>query len=216
MTTTYTPGSYDLVIAPHAGMPLITVISARLALTGTLRVLDCGNRYNVYPIAREIRRRSIAVDASMDNILITRAFTSYQVLAMLKRERAQAPVLVIDLLATYLDEDIDLVESRRLLRYSIAELARLSQSAPLLVTVKPLLPISAEREPLLQALARSAKIVYPLGTPGSEDSAEMLAENWPATTQNRRLNGPHAAIHNHTDRYRAPGPGAVPPRPAGR
>lgn len=38
-----------LVVAPHAANPLMLELAARLAVEQPLRVLDGGNRFNVYP-----------------------------------------------------------------------------------------------------------------------------------------------------------------------
>lgn len=160
-----TRGSYNLVIAPHAGIKLVIETTARLAVSAPVRLIDCGNRSNVYPITKVIRRLTRDVNATLDRIHISRAFTCYQVLAMLKRSESQIPTLVIDLLCTFLDETIKLDESRRLLDRSILELKRLSQVAPVLVTVKPLLTISAERISLLDAVAQNATSVYQIEEP---------------------------------------------------
>ena len=42
--------------APHAAAKLMLELSARLSLAGEVRVLDGGNRFNVYPVARAARR----------------------------------------------------------------------------------------------------------------------------------------------------------------
>ena len=153
-------GGFNLMLAPHAGMSIVTEVAARLALAAPLRVLDCGNRFNVYPLAKTMRRLTIEIDPAMEHVLLSRAFTCYQVLVMLKREVSHNPVLVVDLLATFLDEDVSLVESQRLLSLCVAELQRLSRLAPVLVTVKPLLALSAERAPLLETIVQSAGRFY--------------------------------------------------------
>jgi hypothetical protein len=136
-------GAIHLVIAPHAGTALITETAARLALAGQVRVLDCGNRFNVYPVAKAVRRLTAEMDPVLDRILLSRAFTCYQVLALLRQETSPrpAPILVVDLLATFLDENIPLTESRRLLT------------------------LSAERASLLEALMQTATAVYRLEDP---------------------------------------------------
>jgi len=160
-------GAIHLVIAPHAGTGLITETAARLALAGQVRVLDCGNRFNVYPVAKAVRRLTTEMDPVLDRILLSRAFTCYQVLALLRQETSPkpAPILVVDLLATFLDENIPLAESRRLLDHSLYEIERLSQAAPVLITVKPLLTLSADRASLLEVLIQTATAVYRLEDP---------------------------------------------------
>ena len=64
-------------------------LAARLALTGELRVLDGGNRFNVYPVARIIRRYSPELTAALARIRLARAFTCYQAAAMLAEMPAE-------------------------------------------------------------------------------------------------------------------------------
>jgi len=152
-----------LVIAPHAGLPLLVELVARLAINGHVRVLDGGNRFNIYPVAQAVRRLSPRLEETLARISLARAFTCYQMLTLLEETPTQsAPTLVLDLLATFMDENVPLGESSRLLQLAITQLERLSQAAPLIVGVKPLDPAAAERTPLLNLLQASAAHVYQL------------------------------------------------------
>jgi hypothetical protein len=168
-----TRGSYNLVIAPHAGVQMVIETTARLAVSSPVRLIDCGNRSNVYPITKVVRRLTTDVNTTLDRIHISRAFTCYQVLAMLSRSESRMPTLVIDLLCTFLDEAIRFDESCRLLDRSIEELKRLSQTTPMLVTVKPLLAISAERISLLDAITQNATSVYQIEDPDTAPVSEL-------------------------------------------
>ena len=78
-------------------------------------------------------------------------------LTLLEETPAEStPTLVLDLLATFLDENVRLEESRRLLQLAIVQLQRLSQSAPLVVSVKPPIALVADRMPLLELLQQAA------------------------------------------------------------
>jgi hypothetical protein len=157
VTLTRAENSLMLVVAPHAGMPLMVELAARLALNGTVRVLDGGNRFNIYPVAQAVRRLTPKLEGTLANISLSRAFTCYQVLTLLEETpAAAAPTLVLDLLSTFLDENVRLPESRRLLQLSIVQLKRLSQSAPVIMSAKPLLRLSADRLPLLELLEQSS------------------------------------------------------------
>ncbi len=138
-------------------------LAARLALSGELRVLDGGNRFNVYPVARTIRRYSPELTAALARIRLARAFTCYQAAAMLAEMPAEPrPLLVIDLLATFYDESVNLNESRRLLAGCIPHLQRLSRCAPVVVSAKPPAPRQPER-----ARAGGSPADMPLRVPGS-------------------------------------------------
>ena len=143
--------------APHAAAPMMLELSARLALTGSLRVLDGGNRFNVYPVARSVRRYTAELTAVLARIHVVRAFTCCQAAAILAEMKADArPLLVIDLLATFYDESVRLEESQRLLLGCIAHLRRLSQAAPVVVSAKPPAAPLMERRVLLELLEEAA------------------------------------------------------------
>jgi hypothetical protein len=149
--------SLVLVIAPHAGMPLLVELAARLALNGKVRVLDGNNRFNVYPVAQAVRRLTPRLEETLSRVSLARAFTCYQMLTLLEETPAESiPTLVLDLLATFLDENVRLEESRRLLQLAIVQLQRLNQSAPLVVSVKPPIFLVADRMPLLELLQQAA------------------------------------------------------------
>ncbi len=94
--------------APHAAVRWMLELAARLALSGPLRVLDGGNRFNVYPVARTIRRYSAELTAALARIELVRAFTCYQLAAMLQEMPADGrPLLVLDMLATFYDESVN-------------------------------------------------------------------------------------------------------------
>ncbi len=167
-----------LIIAPHAGMPLMVETAARLALNGSVRVLDGGNRFNVYPVAQAARRLTSRLEETLSHISLSRAFTCYQMLTLLEETSAQTvPTLVLDLLSTFLDENVTLEESRRLLQSGIVHLERLSRAAPVVVSVKPLLALSAERKPLIDLLKQAASNTIQLEAPRPQPSAALPL--WP-------------------------------------
>ncbi len=168
MNTLSFPLSNQLVVvmAPHAAMPMMVEMSARLALNGSVRVLDGGNRFNVYPVAQAVRRLTPRLEETLSHITLSRAFTCYQVVALLEQTPSRAvPTLVLDILSTFLDESVTLEESMRLLKVCIDHLTRLSRSAPVVVSAKPLLTLSAGRAPLVDALLESASRTVVLETP---------------------------------------------------
>ena len=127
-----------LVIAPFAARTAMLDLAAQLAAHGPLRVLDGGNQFNVYPVARAIRRQTSDLNVSLQRIVLSRAFTCYQMVVMLDETAAAPfpiPTLALDLLATFYDENVALVESQRLLRGCISRLQQASQQAPVIVSV---------------------------------------------------------------------------------
>ena len=133
-------------------------LAAELALDGPLRALDGGNCINIYPLARALRRRTSRLQAALGNVRLARAFTCYQMLALLVETPASpVPTLVLDLLCTFYDESVPLPESRRLLDAAIRELLRLRAGGPLAVSVRAPGAAAASRLPLYEALLTAAE-----------------------------------------------------------
>jgi len=128
------PGKWTLLVllrGMHA--PLLSNLH-RLAERGPLTVLDGGNRFNAYLVARGARGRS----ELLERITVSRAFTCYQMLSLLETTLSlPAPILVLDLLNTFYDESVRVHERHRLLESCITHLDRLSRPAGGAVTVHP-------------------------------------------------------------------------------
>ena len=117
---------------------LITRLSVHLALLGGLRVLDGGNSFDGLKLARELRRQTRAYHAALDRVRVSRAFTCYQMGALLSDTQPdRSPTLVLDLLATFYDENVALSDRATLLNGVLACLVRLSRAAPLFVSAAP-------------------------------------------------------------------------------
>lgn len=159
-------GALGLLVAPRPlRNHLITDLAVRLALAGPLRVLDCGNSFAAHTLARELRRRTPLVTAALQRIQVARAFTCHQVVTLLSTAEAAAqPILVPELLSTFLDESVALPARRRLLQSAIVHLQRLSSVAPLVVSA----PLQCEgRQP--GTLLRGAPKAQP------DPTGELLA-----------------------------------------
>lgn len=147
------PGRWTLLVLPrrpHAGRkaherhdaaqlpggmhaPLLSNLY-RLAERGPLTVLDGGNRFNAYLVARGARGQA----ELLERITVSRAFTCYQMLTLLETIPClPRPILTLDLLNTFYDESVRVYERRRLLEGCIFHLDRLSQPAGGAVTVHP-------------------------------------------------------------------------------
>lgn len=147
------PGKWTLlVLARGMHAPLLSNLH-RLAERSPLTVLDGGNRFNAYLVARGARGQTDL----LERITVSRAFTCYQMLTLLEttpaplascqRDCARAarsrpaalprPILILDMLNTFYDESVRVHERRRLLESCIFHLDRLSQPAGGAVTVHP-------------------------------------------------------------------------------
>jgi hypothetical protein len=104
---------------------------------------------------------------------LARAFTCYQMVALLNQTPAQPlPTLVLDLLATFYDESVPGVESRRLLQACILQLQRLNAQAPVAISVRSGSP--GNRPELLDALQSAASQVWALEPYSPEPPARLF------------------------------------------
>ena len=168
------PSRRFLAIGAHALSNKMLELIARLSLTQRVTVLDCGNRSNMYSVGKLIRPHTSDPVRVMCNIRLSRAFTCYQVLAMLQAVAAnppKEPLVVLDLLATFLDEDVELKDAQRLLDHSLGLLTKLSDSAPVVISVRPVPLIAHQRAVLLEMLKNNVDVCWeePLPLPTSQE-----------------------------------------------
>lgn len=151
-----------VVFGPHAGGGRMLDLAARLSLRGPLYMLDCGNRSNMYRVARELRGLTGDPAGMLKNIRLSRAFTCFQVYALLEKlvPEAGVPVLVVDLLSTFMDESVQAAESALIFSRTLDCIERTSRVAPVVVSAKPLLSISSPRLALLAELKRRATHIW--------------------------------------------------------
>ena len=133
-----TAGQIGLLIGPRAERMTMLDLSAMLALRGPARVLDGGNSYNALYVARYLRRHTAKLDETLNQIMVARAFTCYQLVTLLEETAVSPyPTLVLDLLSTFYDESVSVPEAYRLLRLVTRHLHRLRRLAPVIVSLRP-------------------------------------------------------------------------------
>jgi len=131
-------GKIGVFIGPHAEHEMTMQLVAVLALDGSVSVLAGGNRFDAYQVARAIRRQTHELEPALARVRIARAFTAYQMVALLEQAPAgPTPQLVTDLLTTFDDDNITVGEGKRLLQIVIAELRRLAGETAVVVTLRP-------------------------------------------------------------------------------
>lgn len=151
------PGKLVLLYAPEKDAML--KIAARVALAGPVHILDIGNQFDAYYVARLIRRQVEGVDKVLSQIQVARAFTCFQAVALFEQVAfTDRPTLVLDLLATFYDDSVSLNESQRLLQIVLGHLKRLCQTAPVVLSLYP--PRLAERAYLVQMVMDLADQVF--------------------------------------------------------
>lgn len=147
------------VIGGHAAVDRLLELAARLALRGPLLLLDCGNRANPLPVARSLRRLTPDPLRAMGNIQVARAFTCFQVQALLEQVAffpAQQPLMILELLATFYDESVSYAEGRRLLEQSLRCVSQVRRAAPVLISARQPPAEFPERAAFVEMLCSAA------------------------------------------------------------
>ncbi len=183
--TALVPGSardwgqrWALVIGPRSLNASMLAAIARMGEAGPVRVLDGGNRFNAYAVARAARGQPQV----LDRITVSRAFTCYQVLSLLESTPAiqvtspavggsPSPLrlVALDLLSTFYDESVQTGERKRLLRACLLQLERLAGNGSSAISIHPPAvpgPVAVELLRLLQACpAVETVYVHPQAQP---------------------------------------------------
>ncbi len=110
-------------------------LAARLSLRGPVYLLDCGNRSDMYRVARTLRSLTDDPVAVLRNIRLSRAFTCYQVVALLEKINSgvPVPVLVLDLLSTFMAESVQVNERQYAFNRALHTVNTAAHSAPVIV-----------------------------------------------------------------------------------
>ena len=129
-----TAGKISLVVAPRAVLGSLMSMITTLTLRGQVIVIDGGSCFDGYALARGLRAHTHQVEAALKQVWLSRAFTCYQMGAMLAELPVDGtPVIVLDMLATFLDENVTFNKRLRLLDSSLNLLRRISQGAPVAI-----------------------------------------------------------------------------------
>ena len=75
MKELYVPAPGEIVVLHTPPREALLSLVARLALGGPLLVLDAGNEFDAYRVARLIGRRTRHVDRVLKQVHVARAFT---------------------------------------------------------------------------------------------------------------------------------------------
>ncbi len=160
------PARWTLLIGPHALAAtildsLVRLIPASPHGLGTLTVLDCGRRFDATRIARAARGRAEIAD----RIHIQRAFMCDEVANLIRRTPGgEAPIVILDLLSTFCDENVQMGRRRYLLESCIRDLQRLSRGPGLAVSIHPPRD-GSDALPLFERLRSAAPEVLAYETP---------------------------------------------------
>lgn len=145
---------------------LLTGLTALAARGRAVRLLDGGNRFDGYFVARLARRLSANPRAVLRRIRLSRAFTCFQLLELIENTPASRdPLFILDLLATFYDESVPLRDSERLLARAITHLKRLAAEGPVVVGAREPRLLVKERWALLDRLLIASDAAWLLRAP---------------------------------------------------
>jgi hypothetical protein len=131
------------------------VLIAELGLRGAVTIMDGGNRYRPYQVARLLRRKTVDISTAANRLFSRRAFTCYEMNTLLSSTPSlNQPYLILDLLNTFYDDHVPAYEADRLLKSCLSQIQRLGLSGPVVVTLAP--PLAEERGFLLEQVCRQA------------------------------------------------------------
>lgn len=164
LLSTSPPYTLQLLVAPfRVQQQLITRFTADLALSGPVRVLDGGNRFDVLRLNRALRGKETAYYTVLERIQVARAFTCYQMLTLLEETHfSGAPTLVLNLLTTFRDEQVPLPERQRLLRSALYWLEKAAHRDPVMIILHP----PPADDPFLETLQAAAGRMWVFETAG--------------------------------------------------
>jgi hypothetical protein len=183
------PGKIYVLFAPHAARALMLEAAGRLALRSTVRVLDGGNQFNAYHVARSIRRYTSDLETTLARIQLARAFTCYQVETLICGAASPlhsaalgagifqpaAVTLVLDLLATFNDDNVSLTERRRLLDRCHLAMRRIAEQSALLVGLRPARPGHDDQIELVETVLSWADDIWQAEVPAAQPALRLFA-----------------------------------------
>ncbi|MDH3944533.1 MAG: hypothetical protein OEV06_10615 [Anaerolineae bacterium] len=134
--TTLERGGLALVTGdPARTKTLMQDLAASAAAHGRVCCLIGGNRFSPDAITYALAsRQNVSYEEAMGRLQLSRAFTCYQLAALLRRTDTGLPTLVFDLLSTFADENANDRQVEHLLRGCLNDLHRISRRAPVVVS----------------------------------------------------------------------------------
>jgi hypothetical protein len=158
------PKQWNLMILPRPNTDNLLAAMAHLAEHIPVTVLDCGRQFDSSVIARAAHGRKEIID----RIKIQRAFICTEAVKLIEQlPTRNTPVVILDFLSTFYDENVKIAMRKFLLERSLQHFQRLSRGAGLVVMVHPP-PASSDPLYLFHRLQSCASQVSRYETPASD------------------------------------------------
>ena len=156
-------GKLIVIVAVGSVSEVGSQLIAELALRGPVTILDAGNRSAPYRIAQHLCRKTPSVETIVKRIFIRRAFTCHQVLELFASiPPLNYPCVVLDMLATFYDEQIPDHEIKKCFDGCLQNLNRTCLPAPMVMVLNA--SPNPSRAFLLENLCNRANHVLTLET----------------------------------------------------
>lgn len=161
-----------LILTPDRAHTSKTDLIARLILIGPLLVISGDEWLPAFDLPRLLRRQTTHVKAIMDHLLTVRASTCYRLLDSLANTiPGTEPLLVLEFLHTFYDDDIPLRTRLFKLRECCRHLNRLSTHRPIIVMTRQMGNEEYEKfSPALSSIADRTLTLEPETTPITQPS----------------------------------------------
>jgi len=145
----------------------MSMAAAALARGELVLLLDGGNCFDVYPIARAARMHGLAPEPMLKRLFVSRAFTCHQMSALIReklgpelRRLGAQKVVILGLLYTFCDEDVPEREAHTLLKKTMESLQGISQGGCSILVAEPSL-----QRPALRMRKLITRIPFTLPSP---------------------------------------------------
>ena len=148
-------GKLIVLYTPDAARTESMVLIAELGLRAAVTIMDGGNRYRPYQVARLLRTKTVDISSAANRLFSRRAFTCYEMNTLLSSTPSlKQPCLILDLLNTFYDDHVSMHEADRLLKSCLCQIQRLVLFGPVVLTLAP--PMAEERAFLLEQVCAQA------------------------------------------------------------
>lgn len=177
-------------------------LAAAAAVWGVARnapvwVVDAANRFDPYGLVREAARRNLTPREVLSRVRVARAFTSHQLVRLLHETfpaslESGSLVLVLGPVSLFYDEQVPLVERRRLFHDLVTHLSRIKTQSALLL-LQPRLPRAANNQHFGRLLTPVIDYFVEVGNQEGESEATRRAVTAVAALPPGALRGPRPA-----------------------
>lgn len=153
-----------IVFVDTPGNQVVSHLVASLSVQGNINIIDGGNTIKPYEITRLIRRKTHRLKEALNQIHISRVFTAYQMIELLRAQQGIQgdAVIILDMLTTFWDDSLTTPEAHRLLLNCLTYLEAIKTNSPVLVTLKTSANQQPERGGFVGLICESANQVIGL------------------------------------------------------